>query len=80
MPVLTFDLVVTDKQWKLRQDGAREKESALQPQWLITCGGETTWISLKTAIAYVRQTRAKTNDPIIRRNASKTLQQLTQMQ
>lgn len=76
-PVLTFDLVLTDRQWKLKQDGARGNESVLPPQWLITCGGDTAWVNLDTAIVYVKDIKAKTKDPIIRRNADKTLQRLT---
>jgi hypothetical protein len=79
-PVVAFDLVLTDKQWKLNQDGARAKESDLTPQWLITCVSEATWINLDAAIAYVNELRAKTTDPAIRKNAGETLQQLRHLQ
>jgi hypothetical protein len=79
-PVLTFDLVLSEKQWRVNQDGGRELESNVPPQWLITCGGETFWINLDTAILYVKDIAAKTQDPVIRRNADKTLQRLTHPQ
>jgi hypothetical protein len=79
-PALTFDLVLTDRQWKLNGDGARAKESVLSPQWLITCGGETTWINLDVAIAYVNKVQAETSSPAIRKNAGQALQQLKHLQ
>jgi hypothetical protein len=78
-PVLTFDLVLSGKQWKVNRDGGRELESVVPLQWLITCGGDTAWINLDTAIVYVKDIAAKTKDPIIRRNAGKTLQRLTHL-
>jgi hypothetical protein len=78
-PVLEFDLVLTDRQWKLKQDGARGNESILPPQWLITCGGEDAWLDLDAAIAYVQE-RAKTTDPVLQRNAAKTLRQLRRLE
>jgi|ERR1700680_477791 hypothetical protein len=38
------------------------------------------WINLDTAIVYVKDIQAKTKDPVIRRNADKTLQRLTHPQ
>jgi hypothetical protein len=79
-PVLTFNLVLAEKQWKLNQDGGREQESVVPLQWLITCGGDTAWINLDAAIAYVKGIRAKTKDPAVRSNADKTLQRLMHLQ
>jgi hypothetical protein len=79
-PVVAFDLVLSDKQWKFNQDGARGKESDLTPQWLITCGSEATWINLDPAIAYVKEMGTKTTDPSIRKNAGETVQQLRRLQ
>jgi hypothetical protein len=79
-PFLTFDLVLTEKQWKVNQDGGRELEANVPPQWLITSGGDTAWINRDTAIVYVKDIEAKTKDPVIRKNADKTLQQLTRPQ
>ena len=79
-PVLTFDLVLTEKQWKLNKDGSREKESVVPLQWLITCDGDNTWVNLDTAIAYVRGVQSKTKDPVLRRNTGITLRRLMQLQ
>lgn len=78
-PILTFDLVFTEKQWKLGKDGGMDLGSHVAPQWLITCGGDTAWIDLDTAIAYVKESRAKTANPVIRSNADTTLKQLTDL-
>ncbi|MGA7694550.1 MAG: hypothetical protein WCA76_05945 [Candidatus Sulfotelmatobacter sp.] len=79
-PILTFDLVLTEKQWKLGKDGGMDLGSHVGPQWLITCGGDTAWINLDAAIAYVKDMRANSKDPAVKRNADKTLQQLIHLQ
>ena len=78
-PVLTFNLVLTEKQWKINKDGRRETESVVPLQWLITCGGDTAWINVETAITYVKDQEAKIKDPDVRTNAEKTLKYLTHL-
>jgi hypothetical protein len=61
-PFVTFDLVLTAKQWKVNRDGGIEPESDVPPQWLITCGGDTAWINLEAAIVCVKDMEAKTTE------------------
>lgn len=78
-PLLTFHLVLTSKHWELNQDGARGKELTGSPQWLIDCPENASWITVDTAIRYVTETRTKTTDPSIKKNADETLTKLTKL-
>ena len=47
--------------------------------WLIEDPRGTPWTTVNTAVRYVLETRAKTTDPVIRKNADETLAKLLQL-
>ncbi len=72
-PVITFSLVLIEKHWPLNPDGSRATEVVGSPAWLITCSDSTSWIDVGTAARYVRDLRSKATDPVVKKNAEKTL-------
>jgi hypothetical protein len=72
---LGFTLVLSDKHWQIAADGT-VKELDGPFAWRIEDTLFGPIITLNTAIRYVSQTRDKSTDPIIRKNAAKTLAML----
>ncbi len=72
---LAFNLVLTNKYWELGDDG-KLKQVIGPPQWKIADAWTTVWISVDTAIRYVTDMRSRTTDPIVKKNADKTIASL----
>jgi hypothetical protein len=80
-PSIRFDLVLTDKHWQLDLiDGGMSSVMAGPPEWKIVDESPELCITIDAAARYVTETRAKTSDPTIRKNADSTLVQLKRMQ
>lgn len=75
-PIVTFDLVLTDKHWEVNRDGGRSKELTTPPQWLIDCAERELWVNLDAATHYVKDMRDKTRDPGVKKNADEVLAKL----
>jgi len=71
-PVITFNLVLTEKRWPLNPDGSRGTEVVGSPAWLITCSDRGTWIDVGAAVRHMRDLRTKATDPAIKKNADRT--------
>jgi len=67
-----FNLVLSDKRWEIATGGT-VKEFDGPPAWRIEDTFFEPFISLDAAIRYVTQTRNKIADPVLKRNAGKTL-------
>lgn len=67
-----FRLVLSDKHWEIATDGtAKEFNGPLA--WRVEDTSFEPLISLDTAMRYVRQVRDKTTDPVVKKNAARTL-------
>jgi hypothetical protein len=67
-----FSLVLTEKHWETSKDGAvRELNGPLA--WKIEETSFEPLITLDTAIRYAKQQSEKTADPVVKRNAARTL-------
>lgn len=71
-----YHLVLTDKHWKLHSGEREAREVVGPPEWKIEHSPTCCITSLATAIRYVTEMQAKTKDPAIRKNASRTLAKL----
>jgi hypothetical protein len=71
-PAYLFHLVLTNKYWKLGPDGKLLEETTGPPEWRIS-PQLSLWTTVNPAILYVRKMRDKTTDPVIKKNADKTL-------
>jgi len=72
---LWFTLVLSDEHWQIDLDGTvKELDGPLT--WRIEGTRFEPIITLNTAIRYVSQTHDKTTDPIVKKNAAKTLAML----
>lgn len=69
-------LVRTDRQWEIGPDGVTEKEVSGPLAWRIEGPTGDPFVTVDTAIRYVRDRRNKTTDPNIRKNAEATLAKL----
>jgi hypothetical protein len=69
---LGFTLLLSDKHWEIAADGA-VKEFDGPFAWRIEETSFEPLITLDTAIRYVTERRAKTTDPVIKKNAARTL-------
>jgi len=69
---LGITLLLSEKHWQIAQD-ATVKELDGPLAWRIEDTFFEPFITLDTAIRYVTQTRDKTADPVIKKNAAKTL-------
>ncbi|MGB6358906.1 MAG: hypothetical protein WBF30_09025, partial [Candidatus Acidiferrales bacterium] len=76
-----FDLVLTDKHWQLDlNDGGMSRVIVGPPEWKIVNESPELCITIDAAVRYVTEARAKTKDPLIRKNADSTLAVLKRMQ
>ncbi len=67
-----FHLILTDKYWRLGQNGSAPTLMTGTKQWRIDMP-YWRWTDVKGAIRYVTEMRDKTNDPVIKKNADETL-------
>jgi hypothetical protein len=76
-PYIPFHVVLTTKRWEFRPDGTLGPQIAGAPQWLIDCTeNDDIWVNEAVAVRYVTDTRNKTTDPAIKKNADDTLAKL----
>jgi hypothetical protein len=78
-PLIKFDLVLTEKHWDLKPDGAIGAELAGPLEWRIVCGDDTPWITVDTAIRYVMGKRDLASDSLVKKNAEATLAELKKL-
>lgn len=72
-----YDLIFSDKFWKLSPDGLSTIETAGAPEWRITDSEpHIAVITVDAAIRYVAEMNKKSSDPIIQQNALKTISTL----
>jgi hypothetical protein len=71
-----YHLVLTDKHWEFGPDGVTEKEVSGPLAWRIEDPDTVLWITVDTAVRYVKQAREKTTDPTLKKNADQTLAKL----
>jgi len=69
-------LVLTDKHWEIAPDGITEREINGPPTWRIENSEPLIWLSLDTAIAYLKKVKEETTNPTLKQNADRTLAQL----
>jgi hypothetical protein len=72
----SYDLVLGDQYGQLGSDGGGATESTGSLEWRISGPIWGPQISVDTATCYVADLRDKTTDPVIKRNAAKTLAEL----
>lgn len=72
-------LVLTDKHWEIGSDGVTEKEVGGPLAWRIENPEPLLWITVNTAIRYVKEARERTADPTLKKNADQTLAQLKKL-
>jgi len=75
-----FTLVLTSKHWEVDSHGdVRESEG--HPQWRINVdtAESPVWLTVSTAIRYVRDMRNQSHDPATRKNADETLAKLSRL-
>jgi hypothetical protein len=68
-----YHLVLTDRHWEFGLDGITEKEESGPRAWRIENPEPLLWITVDTAIRYVKEAREKTTDPTIKKSADQTL-------
>ncbi|MHB8524881.1 MAG: hypothetical protein ACYDD2_01815 [Candidatus Acidiferrales bacterium] len=79
-PSIKFNLVLTDRHWQLESDGVMGKEVTGQPEWKIVDDLPGIFITVDAAVRYVTKMRAKTSDPVTRKNADSALAALKHLQ
>jgi hypothetical protein len=67
-----FVVVLTDKYWEVGADG-RLKEAAGAEEWRIQESPPDLYITVEAAIRYVTQEREQAKDPVVKKNANRTL-------
>lgn len=73
-----FHLILTDKYWRLIPNGSAPTLVTGTKKWRIDMP-YWRWTSVTGAIRYVTEMRDKSGDPVIKRNAARTLAILTKM-
>jgi hypothetical protein len=73
MTVYVFHLVYTNKHRDIGEDGEIIREVTGPWEWKIEEPQSSRWTTLDRAIEYVALMRGKTDDPVIQRNADKTI-------
>ncbi len=74
-----YHLTLTNVYWELQPDGKTLKEvTTTTPEWRIDDPVTLIFLIPETAVQYVLQIRDKTTDPVIKKNADKTISKLKQ--
>jgi hypothetical protein len=73
-----FHVILTDKYWRLGQNGSAPTLMTGTKQWRIDMP-YWRWTSVSGAIRYVTEMRDKTDDPTIKKNAENTIAILSKM-
>jgi hypothetical protein len=69
-----FNLTLTNSYWKLRNDGKTLEQTNGAFQWRISDDQtNNVYLSLDTAMGYIARLRDETRDPIVKKNADKTI-------
>src|SRR5260370_24359742 len=69
-----YNLVPTDKHWEFEPDGRTLKEVTGPLEWRCKdTPGAAIYLTVESAIRYVKKVRDKSSDPTIKKNADKTL-------
>jgi len=74
--LIEFDLVLTDEHWELKPNGVTGAELTGPPEWRIVGNDKGVWITLDAAIRHVTDKRDNWRDPLIKKNADRTLAEL----
>jgi hypothetical protein len=74
-----FHIILTDKYWRLGPNGSAPTLVTGTKQWRIDMP-YWRWTDVRGAIRYVTQMRDKTNNPVIKKNADKTLAILAKLE
>jgi hypothetical protein len=74
-----YSLVLTDTQWVVKPNSVAATEVKGPLKWMIEDPQRTPHITRETAIRYVSDLRDKTHDPLVKKNAIKTLEKLKQL-
>jgi hypothetical protein len=73
-------LVLTDRHWEFGPDGVTENEVRGPLAWRIENPEPLLWVTVDAAVRYVRETREKTADATLKKNADQTLSKLKRLQ
>jgi hypothetical protein len=68
-----YTLVLTERHWELRSDGSSPREVTGPKEWRIKDFQSESVVTVDAAIRYVIETRDKSTDPNLKRNADATL-------
>ena len=79
MTTFVFQLVYTNKHREVGTKGETIREITGPWEWKIEQPRMARWSTLGRAIEYVTQMRDKTDDPIIKKNADKTIATLERL-
>jgi hypothetical protein len=79
MTVYQFRLVYTNKHRRIGKNGGTLKEVVGPWEWKIEQPGMSRWTTVDRALEYVTMMREKTEDPVIQRNAEKTISALKRL-
>ena len=69
-------LVLTNKHWEFAPDHRTLKEVGNAPEWRLEKESNYVYLTVGTAIRYLSQIRDSTTDPVIKKNADRTLEVL----
>jgi hypothetical protein len=78
--VVSYHLVLIDKHWEFGPDGVTEKEVSGPLAWRIENPEPVIWLTVDTAVRYVKEVREKTTDLTLKKNADQTLTKLKSLQ
>jgi hypothetical protein len=70
---IRFDLVLSAKHWVLERNRVLGKAVTGPREWRIDCTANESFVTVATAIRYVANMGDKTTDPVVKKNANKTL-------
>jgi DUF1680 family protein len=79
MPAFSLRLVYTNKHSEIGKNGETIREVTGPWEWKIEEPRIARWSTLDRAIEYVALMRDKTDDPIIKKNADKTIATLKRL-
>lgn len=74
-----YYLLLTDSHWEFGRNGEATKEVKGPPEWRIETFESEPRIMIETAIRYLTQLRNKSSDPVIRKNAARSIAALRRL-